>query len=477
MKQGLKNSRTAVICVCAAALLMAAWLFIKLVPQPYSEPDYDGHDHRHGAYLTMLDYRDVTASFTDAGGTVFTLPSGHPRIDGAAELAALAYVSTLPAYELLDTSGGDEITLSEFGLDPPSMEITVSGADGRRVNFMIGDPAPSQTAYYVFVTEADEGVSQARAGVLYLIDAEAGDQLTLPFSAYIRRRLWPGEPGDRPELTRIAVQNGELGYVIERVTAEDDSPYGASYRIAEPLEFLCNADAVRSKVLSGILQIDFDEYVCDADDYPAGEAALEELYGFGARALYLEYGEGGAGERIELRVGGEAPGGGRYLMSKGAVYIDRLGGYGFLDVTPLELTYGVPFWLYRMDDVRSVEITAGTREYWRLDIGDKKYALTLTDGSVVEMEELSARRLFSRILNFSVAGMADEYQYDHQIKIVLFMDGGASHTLYCGSTGNARLLGVEIDGVSTGLACNIKDLQAVLEALETASMGLIIPAS
>ena|GEM_PF-2456535 len=461
--------RTVIICA-AAALALAAWAMVAFWPEPDGE--LPGYTHEHAAYLTLSDQygEGVNVTFTPRDGQSFSIgPSGIEGMDGDMQDAEMVrvtriYALNLPALEYLGRFGQNGALENgarpaDFGLDPPLMGVDVGDA----ARLAIGDLNPSRTAYYVHELET---------GGLYLIDAEIGDRLTLPRSAYIKRQLWPGPAGDRPALAEIAYMDGAGGFRIERYARGDlELP---EYRMTAPFAFLCGGDAVRSKVLAGILDIDLDEYVCPWEDRDPDHGFGS---GLGERELLLipdEYRD----SPISLTVGGPAPGGGRYVAHGGHVFIDRFGGYGFMDVTPLDLTYGVPFWLYPIGDVKRAEVAADTG-VWRIDMdhASNRFTLTAPDGDVIDAPELSARRLFARILNFSVAGDAAGYGGSGvQMTVTLYMADGALHELRFYETVNARMAPVSADGAEPVFACNIKDLQAVLEALELISRGVTVPA-
>jgi len=332
------------------------------------------------------------------------------------------YATTLPYYRMLSDLA-PEISLSDYGLDPPELTITING----EITFSIGGMTLDGGAYYMLMD-----------GNIFIVDYEIAEQLLLPLNAYRIRRLWLGEPGDRPALTEISVVER---YTIIRNDIDDEAPLGLSrYGLIYPFSFVCNDDAVREKVLSGINAIDLDEI---ADDVELIPSLCHTLI---LKAVDFEQ---------TLYIGGVAPNGGRYLMLKGndTVYIDNFGDYGFLDVTPLDLTYGLAFWLYRIDDVESITVT------------DNGQIRPLPE----DISEINMRRFFVHVLNFSVAGMAEGYG-DFNCRVTLNMVDGSVRELRFARQ-NERQLAVSIDGAEPIFACNIRDWQQIIEDLDALDAG------
>ncbi|MCL1819881.1 MAG: DUF4340 domain-containing protein [Oscillospiraceae bacterium] len=253
--------------------------------------------------------------------------------------------------------------------------------------------------------------------------------------------FWHGELGDRPALTEITLTlPSSQTITIIRNDLDDEAPLGLSrYQLVSPISFMCNDDRVRTMLINTISSIDFDDVAADVEF--AEELSLElKAEGF-ERTLFI---------------GEKTPNGGRYIKLKGddTVYIDLLGDYSFLDITPLDLTYGLAFWLYKFDDVENIIVTDDGRE--RHVPGDTS--------------DINMRRFFSHILNFSIAANALESADDFRRKITLEMTDGSTRELRFARQ-NERQLAVSVDGATPVFACNIKDWQKIIEDLDALDSG------
>lgn len=438
MKRSVGDARSYILLLTAAVLLLA-FALVTLLPKLNTVED-DDHDHGidedHGGYLTYIELSEVkTVTLTPKDGAAFTIyakDDGYRLEDNCnpEELyTTVLYAVTLPYYKAL---GAPEAPLSDFMLDTPAMTITIND----EITFSIGGMTIDESAYYVLMD-----------GEVYTVDPEVAQQLLLPKEAYILRELWSGEPGDRPAFTEIKIslplissQSG--GYEIIRNEVDDDAPLGLSrYELTSPMQFSCNDDVVREKVISCIQSIDLDEVAVGV------ELFYGECYTLTLKAENFDK---------TLYIGGVAPNGGRYLMldEGGTVYIDMLGDYSFLDVTSLDLTYGLAFWLYNMDDVESITVVDNGRERFLPD----------------DISDINARRFFVHVLNFSVAGRALSTESESDNRIVLKMVDGSVHELRF-SQQNERQLAVTVDGEATAFACNIKDWQKIIEDLDALDAG------
>ncbi|MCL2080639.1 MAG: DUF4340 domain-containing protein [Oscillospiraceae bacterium] len=426
-----------VLLAALALVLLAALVIVRVWPE--RDGGRDGYDHvqNHGGYMVYMDTSLVeTVAFVPRDGAAFTITAkdggfwvGEDCDSEEAAVTAL-YASALPYYRMLD---GGEAPLGDYGLDPPELTVTVNG----EITFHIGGATLDGNAYYMLMN-----------GNVFTVDWELAEQLLLPLNAYRIRELWPGGPGERPLLTEVSLSTPQLwsvygGYTIIRNELDDDAPPGLSrYELTRPVSFVCNDDAVRTKILNGITAIDYDE-IADG---------MEPLSPAFCHTLRLK----AEGFELALYIGGEAPDGGRYIMPEGGdtVYIDKLGDYGFLDVTPLDLTYGLAFWLYRMDDVESITVTDGGR------------VRAAPEGT----SEINMRRFFAHVLNFSVAGMIDGDYGDFDRRITLHMTDGSARELSFARL-NERRLAVSVDGAEPVFACNIRDWQQIIEDLDALEAG------
>lgn len=439
MVQEKEAVRNRILILTAASILMLAAYFIIINLDGGQGGFEDGHDHDHGIhghYITYTDPAMITSvEFTPRGGESFTITrrdTGLYLADGGDTEEMSLTVSYAAALPFLTALGPPAAPLADYGLDPPVMSVVITAADGV-YGLSIGDEALSGDSVYVL-----------SGGVLYLADSELTWRLTLPERAYRVRKLWPGEPGDRPLLTKISVDRpwssqSASGLTVIRNDLDDDAPIGLSrYQMVSPVEFICNDDLVRTKILNGVLSIDFDEIA--EDDIEFGLSAVLSI-----EAEDFE---------VTLTVGGEAPGGGRYLMKDGIVYIDRLGDYGFLDVKPLDLTYGLAFWLYRFDDVKRITVT------------ENGVVRTVPE----DTSEINHRRFFAHVLNFSVVAEATVFEIDESNKVTLEMTDGSVRELIF-TRQNERQLAVSIDGARPAFACNIRDRQLIIDGLDILDAG------
>lgn len=419
-----------------AVVLLAALAVVALLPMLNTEEEIADDDHDHGGYLTYMEFSLIkTVTLTPKDGAAFTITArdggfwlGDDSNPEELETTVL-YASALPYYKAL---GAPDAPLDDFGLETPEMTITIDG----EITFSIGGMTLDESAYYALMN-----------GEVYIIDTEYAWQLLLPQDAYRLRELWQGEPGDRPALTEITlglplISSMSGGYSVIRNNLGDDAPLGLSrYELVSPVQFPCNDDSVREKLLSGIYSIDLDEI-----------ATGIELFSVMCHTLTLK------AEDFEqtLYIGGVAPNGGRYLMLEedGIVYIDMLGDYSFLNVAPLDLTYGLAFWLYSMDDVKSITV---------FDNGRKRILPE-------DISDINMRRFFVHVLNFSVAGnaIATESEYVHRIVLNMF-DGSTRELRFAQQ--NERQLAVSVDGGAAVFACNIKDWQKIVEDLDALDAG------
>lgn len=420
----------------AAVILLAALAAVTLLPMLNPKEEIAADDHDHGGYLTYTDFSLVkTVTFTPKDGEAFTITARDEGFwlgdDGNLEEleATVLYASTLPYYKAL---GVPDTPLDDFGLETPNMTVIIDG----KITFSIGGMTLDESAYYALMD-----------GEVYIIDPEYALQLLLPRDAYRMRELWQGETGDRPALTEITLSlplTSSMigGYSVIHNELGDDAPLGLSrYELVSPVQFSCNDDAVREKLISSIYSIDLDEI-----------AAGVELFSGICHTLTIK------SEDFEqtLYIGGVAPNGGRYLMLEedGVVYIDMLGDYSFLNVTPLDLTYGLAFWLYSMDDVESITVFDNGRER------------TLPE----DISDINMRRFFVHVLNFSVAGNIIATENDYAHRIVLHMTDGSTHELRFAQQ-NERQLAVSVDGNEPVFACNIKDWQKIIQDLDNLDAG------
>jgi hypothetical protein len=342
----------------------------------------------------------------------------HPEDGGTLVLDAFV---TVPYYRML---GEPDVPLRDYGLDPPQKTIAVND----EVYLGIGGMTIDGYAYYMLT-----------GGRVYIVDADVINELIYQLNAYRIPALWHGEPGNRPALTEISVVGR---YTVIRNELDDYAPLGLSrYELVYPFSHVCNDDSVRVKVLSGINAIDLDEIADDVEMTPAHTLKLK-AEGF-ERTIYI---------------GGIAPCGGRYLMLEGddTVYIDKFGDYGFLEVTPLDLTFGLAFWLYRIDDVDSITVT------------DNGRLRTLPE----DISEMNWRRFFVHVLNFSIAGISDNYG-DFTCKVTLNMVDGSVRELRFARQ-NERQLAVSVDGAEAVFVCNIRDWQQIIEDLDALDAGRMI---
>jgi hypothetical protein len=373
-----------------AALLLVTLLIVKLWPD---EDDI----HIHNEFCGHL---------SDSGGVV----SVNKNI-------------TIPYYRMINDVS---VPLSDYGINSDD-------------SFVTGNKTLDGNAYYALID-----------GNLYIIDAFVIEELlTLLDTRYIPD-LWHGELGDRPALTEISLlaplyppsfTSVRKGYTIIRNELDDSAPLGLSrFELVYPFSHVCNDDSVRVKVLSGINSMDLDEIADDVQLLPES-----------CHTLKLK----AAGFEQTIYIGEAAPCGGRYLMLEGddTVYIDKLGDYGFLDIMPLDLTFGLPFWLYRIEDVERITVT------------DDGQLRTLPEN----ISDMSWRRFFAHVLSFTVAGMAADYG-DFDNKITLYMNDGSMRELRFARQ-NERQLAVSVDGKEPIFVCSIRDWQQIIESMDTLDAG------
>ncbi len=470
--------RMSLILGLVALFLIAGVVVLRLLPPPVGAEQTPVHED--APYLSALTLAQLdTLTLVNASGSSLQLAVKGDTVtlldDNATnyDIELLSVLSstalTLPALEDLGTPTAP---LADYGLDTPQLTITLTTPQDAQIRIWLGAQTIDGFAYYAMAQGNKNAVAQsltfAETSHLYLIDAELAASLLLPKEAYRTRQLWPGEQGERPQLTHIRIQpyNASPTSIVLRELASDNALGISQYSLSDPFSFPCRTDAVRVRIMDGLFAIDLDEVVT------AHPASLSE-YGLDHPDIVTL--EGTDGFHVTLRIGGAAPTGGRYLMKDDdpVVYLDRLGDYGFLSVTPLDLTYALALWLYAFEDVAKISLTTPDGVY-QLTSDMASCLLEAPDGNRSDVSNLNARRLFRHVLNVSVAALAETTTDNSATVVALHMKDGQTHTLTF-TPQNVRQLAVSIDGAPPQFACNITDLQQIQRDFGRLADGLGIP--
>jgi hypothetical protein len=353
----------------------------------------------------------------------------------------MSYAADVPFDEVLgEISKG---RYAEFGLDNPAMKITLNA----QTEFLVGDLNLSGGAYYVLSD-----------GALFLVDAEIAETLIVPKNGFRALSLW-GDSDELPVFDSISIRPSPVRSVtidpllLYRISSYYDDKFPGAEFVLEDLNVPCSDAAVKDLILAGIYAMDLDEIAVE----DASEMDANGLFEYGL--LHTDTLSVVFGKIVKMiSIGGEAPGGGRYLKisDDDAIYIDRLGYYGFLDVRPINLCYGMTF-------VNSMTIRDRTSKlnsasvYFNND-GD----ITLLDVKKVS-DELAAA-----LKNISVYAMRGRPE-----PALSYFQPDSDITIVFAKMENERLIGVSTDGEDPYFACNINDFSAVVAELE--AMGYEVP--
>ncbi len=358
--------------------------------------------------------------------------------------------------------------LSAFGLDPPELVWRLDLTDGTSPEFGLGRPTATRDGYYarrldradVFIIPKTDGDNLLRREC---------DYYDLSFApTYVEDATVTGFAGEFSHL-RWLRPDGSIFEARARSQAElqDGDPLLSSNLLLHPIEAEANDARLAGEVLAKIASI------------APGAVVTQDISNLGPYGLdrpVALFASDRRGWSSTLLIGGKDPlSGGRYVMAEGsrAVLLDTAGDYSFLSADPVWLRSPL-VWIYSVFDVSRVDITVlGQSHVLELDVTAEETKLSRLDGSGVD--EVSARRVFQRVLGISVDGMdAEGTAGDEYARFTIHLRQGGSHTMRLLRL-NDRQFFIELDGVNDRFYTGIARVQAVLEGIALTEQGQTVP--
>jgi len=473
-----KKYRPLIIAGIALVLLAASYmLVVALLPEPVVD---DTSEPLPTYYLTKYDTTDVdTILFEREDGTSYTIESKKVTNDAGAVSTnyliagkyqyeydrsalgmAMMYVTSIYVNSITDAEPKD---LAAYGLDTPSVRMTINPFEGEPTTVLLGDIAPVGSSYYAMVEGKPEVYLLGSYVAKYILNTDL-DYRTLTLTAYTDVSTEIGEV----EITR----GGEPVLTVYRRTDEEADAAGTlatRYTIKQPVQRDGNDTTIPDSLLTPMAALSATSVV---EDMPQDLSK----YGLDKDTTVLKITNvDGTSKKLTLSSDRD---GMMYGMIQGinSVYTFTTSDFSFLDVDYKTLLYKL-LWLYNITDVQRVELVIRGEEHV-LELFDptdeeetagKVFSGTL-DGETVSEE--NGRRLYTRVLSPTLydyvesgttAGAA-EYTF----RIIL--DDGTVHTMELAPLNERQYLAI-LDGESAECYVNVTDLTNLEKAIEKVKAG------
>lgn len=322
-----------------------------------------------------------------SGETLIMYQEEEITADNDAILDLFEQVYLMPLYGKIENVSEDG--LSEYGLDDPSVTVTIADVNSSGVIFYLGDQTPDQGYYYCSVSGSSD---------VYLMDTGTADLFLESFDRFYDLSILPSLEGeDLKGLTEIALyaQGEEVWRLTQRKASETTNL--VYYDMTSPVALRLGREQVEDELLTPLASLTGEALV---------EAGPEDLsvYSLDDPAWTLELTV--EGEEYRALFAESETDGSLYAMTEGSSIVVLVSDTAaeFLDDTYLDVI-GDNIFDYNINDVSELRVTSGGEtRVWSVDSSGSEISVT-REGEAIESSDFLT--LITELNDLLIGGACD----------------------------------------------------------------------
>lgn len=256
-----KSTRNIIIILAVIVILIAGLVIINRLDtasddeqtSATSEPSYTIYsEDTSDLSAVIVENQEETIEADNLGNSVWTINNmSNDDIDKSKAYTLASTISTIISKNKIEENPSD---LSQYGLDDPSITVTLRKNNGDENILYIGDMSPTLNEYFI-ILDGDNTV--------YTLYSYKVDTLMQPLSYYSDFNRFNVEIDD---IIKIKIERSNE--TIELKIADDISQTTNNvWEIVEPYDSSANDEYIDSNILEALDELSFSNLVTDGGDY------------------------------------------------------------------------------------------------------------------------------------------------------------------------------------------------------------------